>query len=139
MERPDTHIPLMMEQTPQLDSQRTWLDIDRVIESKRKLSKSWSRGGGDKPECRLHWARSRQTEILVNRLETGFQTPVTSVRAPLRGVTSQGPAVLLMAYHPLLTIHLHRGLRFLLLFETANLASLPLCDFIQTFTSEPVP
>lgn len=42
----------------------------------------------------------------------GFQTPVTNVRATLRGITSQGPAVLLMACRPLLPVHLHQGLSF---------------------------
>ena len=45
----------MKERAPQKDSQGTWLDFNHVIESERKLSKSWRQEGGDKPECRLHW------------------------------------------------------------------------------------
>ena len=129
----------MKEQTPQLGSQRTWLDIDRVIESKRKLSKSWSREGGDKPDCRPHWA-GEVGELRPS--STGWkwasrhQGPTWALHEEASFLKGQ-LCCWWLATHCCLFICI-KDLAFLLLFETANLASLPLCDFIQTFTLEPV-
>lgn len=81
--------------------------------------------------------RSGQAEVPVNRLKTGFQTIVASIKAKFRSIISQGPAVMLMARHPLLPVYWEQGFTFSSPFHACYpCASFPINAFPQIFTSE---
>lgn len=65
-----------------------------------------------------------------------FQTIGASIKANVRGIIPQGPAVPLMAQHPLLPVYWQQGFPLSSWFYNRQRASLPFSALIQIFTSE---
>lgn len=80
----------------------------------------------------LQGQRSGPPEVPINRLKTGPQTIAASIKANIRGIISQGPAVLLMAQPPIAACLVAARIYFFFVFS-----ELPMCFFaLQCFHSD---
>lgn len=76
--------------------------------------------------------RSGPPEVPINRLKTGSQTIAARIKANIRGIISQGPAVLLMAQPPIAACLVAARIYFFFVFS-----ELPVCFFaLQCFHSD---